>query len=239
MSSTSRGAIRSAHDYYITPTEDIVTFLRSLQATDGLERLNATMPVARILDPCAGGNRTAVDWLFKEGKYEKDPTGGPDIEVKAPVVFHIPPTEPSYPKALRQVFGNCPTIDTMDIREDSPAQHHGDFLKLQTEFDPHPDYNLQTPDIIITNPPFDKALQVIRHSLRIVRPEGWVIMLLRLNFFGSAKRKAFFDKTMPIWTFVHHERMGFTPDGGTDSIEYMHAIWQRDNYPTTSQLKVI
>ena len=32
---------------------------------------------------------------------------------------------------------------------------------------------------------------------------------------------------MPKYVFVHNRRMSFAEDGKTDSIEYMHAVWQK------------
>ncbi|MDR2572281.1 MAG: hypothetical protein LBD23_18560 [Oscillospiraceae bacterium] len=72
-----------------------------------------------------------------------------------------------------------------------------------------------------------------------VNDGGWIVMLLRLNFFGSKQRKPFWDKFMPRYVFVHHKRIGFTKGGGTDSIEYAHFCWQKGNYPEFCELKVI
>lgn len=224
MSSTNRGAIRSDFDYYITDPDDATLFLRHWRKTNPeADRLLDT-PSTRVFDPCAGGNKERVLWLFKEGvvcpncgfiENEKDCQ---KHKPKFPVIFDIPPTPCSYPTALRRVCDPGIIIDTNDIRIDSPAEQHANFLLL---------YPANKPDIIITNPPFDIALQVIEHSLKIVKPGGLVVMLLRLNFFGSGKRKSFFDRCMPISHDIHHERLGFTPDGKTDSIEYMHATWKQ------------
>lgn len=122
----------------------------------------------------------------------------------------------SYPTALAEYgFEN---IDTLDVREDSPADFHSDFFA----WTPNKEYGT-----IISNPPFVLAMEFIKKSLEVVCDDGFVIMLLRLNFFGSRKRKSFWDKFMPKYAFVHHERMSFTEDGKTDSIEYMHAVWQK------------
>lgn len=209
MSSTSRGSIRSDYDYYVTDPADVVTFLKAWEENDKVFAKWISTPGVRILDPCAGGNVEAVDWLFKEGK-----DGKPDD------IIHIEPTEMSYPKALRQLYGDGPIIETIDIRPDSPAEMHGNFL----EYEPHEG---ERPDIIITNPPFGIAMEIIQHSLKIVKTGGFVVMLQRLNFFGSAKRKPFWDKTMCQSHYIHHERLGFIPGrpSATDSIEYAHYVW--------------
>ena len=52
--------------------------------------------------------------------------------------------------------------------------------------------------MIITNPPFNIALDIIKKAIDDVKVGGSVIMLLRLNFYGSAKRKEFLKKICPI-----------------------------------------
>jgi hypothetical protein len=75
-------------------------------------------------------------------------------------------------------------------------------------------------DVIITNPPFSLAMEVILKSLELA---DYVCMLLRLNFLGSADRHSFFREMMPD-VFVIPERPSF--DGkGADSIEYAWFVW--------------
>lgn len=135
----------------------------------------------------------------------------------------------SYPTAINQFFGYDKEVKTIDIRDDSRAETKGDYLTMDIEY---------TPDVIITNPPFFLAEEIIRKSLNIVSDNGYVIMLLRLNFFGSVKRKSLFDTFMPKYSFVHHKRMSFT-GGHTDSIEYQHCVWQKDHKPEFTRLKVV
>lgn len=137
----------------------------------------------------------------------------------------------SYPEAIKQVGLDVRSLTTIDIREDSKASTIADFLTWNSEG--------QTFDLIITNPPFNIALDVIKRSLELVRPDGFVVMLLRLNFFGSVSRKSFFDANMPVWSFVHHKRMSFGNTSGTDSIEYMHGVWQKSNPYGATILKLI
>lgn len=135
----------------------------------------------------------------------------------------------SYPAVLKAYFGN-PVVKTIDLREDSLAETKGDFLTM--------DFTEQY-DIVITNPPFNIAQDIIEKALEVVQDQGYVIMLLRLNYFGSKARKAFWDRHLPINVYVHHRRMSFTDDGKTDSIEYMHAVWQKGNFPTHTKLRII
>ena len=94
-------------------------------------------------------------------------------------------------------------------------------------------------DVIITNPPFNIAREIIDKALKDVNDNGFVIMLLRLNFLGGKLRYDLWQKHLPKYIFVHHRRMSFTEDGKTDSIEYAHFVWQKNFYPEFSKLKVI
>lgn len=138
----------------------------------------------------------------------------------------------SYPEFINnELIGTSEgLIDTMDIRDDSLAEIKADFLAYDFK---------QEYDIIITNPPFNLAQEIIQKALTVVQDGGYVIMLLRLNFFGSKARKNFWEKQMPVYAYVHNRRMSFTDDGKTDSIEYMHCVWQRGNYPRHTKIRVI
>lgn len=140
------------------------------------------------------------------------------------------PTEPmSYPEALMRAGVKAEDIFTIDIREDSLAEMKADYLERPTG----------AFDLVITNPPFALASEIIEKALADVRDGGWVIMLLRLNFLEGKRRKTFWDKYMPQYIFVHHQRMSFTNDGKTDSVAYAHYCWQKGNYPEFAQIKVI
>jgi len=124
----------------------------------------------------------------------------------------------SYPVALMDKGVPKSNITTVDIRKDSRAAIKADYLEWQAP---------RLYSLIISNPPFMLAQEFIEKALKEVVNNGFVVMLLRLNYFGSKKRKAFWKKHMPKYSFVHVERMSFTDDGKTDSIEYMHAVWQK------------
>ena len=137
----------------------------------------------------------------------------------------------SYPEALKKFTDT--RVVTMDIREDSPALYKGkDYLRS---------VSTRKHDLIITNPPFNIALSVIQKALNDVADGGFVIMLLRLNYFGSKDRFQFWQNNLPKYSFVHHKRMGFIPGqpSKTDSVEYMHACWQKGHSPEFCSLKVI
>lgn len=135
----------------------------------------------------------------------------------------------SYPAVIYREFDTI-NIKTLDIREDSRAEIKADYLTHKLEY---------KPNVVITNPPFYLAKEIIQKALNDVADNGFVIMLLRLNFFGSKERKQFLQDNMPVATYVHSRRMSFTADKKTDSIEYMHAVWQKGVSPTFTKLKII
>jgi DNA-directed RNA polymerase subunit RPC12/RpoP len=61
---------------------------------------------------------------------------------------------------------------------------------------------------IISNPPYSLAQEVIEHCFEIA-PNAEVIMLLRLNFLGSGKRKSFFNKYPVTQLYTLSERPSF------------------------------
>ena len=138
--------------------------------------------------------------------------------------------EMSYPVALRRSKFNVVQLDTMDIRQDSLAERKKDYLtaKVETQY-----------DMIITNPPFLLAKEIILKGMQEVKQGGLVIMLLRLNFFGSAQWRDFWRNQMPTFCYVHSKRMKFTEAAGTDSVEYMHCVWERGNNPVHTRLSII
>lgn len=136
----------------------------------------------------------------------------------------------SYPEVIEELFGEV--AGTIDIRKDSLAECKGDFLKMDFIED-------EKYDVVITNPPFNLAREIIEKSFECVKESGYVVMLLRLNFFGSKARKPFWNQYLPTWAYVHHKRMSFTDDGNTDSIEYMHTVWVKGHSPAFTMLKII
>ena len=88
----------------------------------------------------------------------------------------------------------------------------GDFLADKT-----------TREFIITNPPFALAQEFVSHALR---HSYETMMLLRLNFLGSQKRRDWWQLNEPSALFVLSSRPDFT-DGGGDSCEYAWFYWGR------------
>lgn len=140
----------------------------------------------------------------------------------------------SYPAVLFEYWADYNKIITNDIRENSRAQRKSDFLQWDrwNSFD-------GIFDIVITNPPFNIAQQIIEKSFEFALDWWYVIMLLRLNYFWSKQRKSFREKYPPYSCYVHSKRMSFTEWGKTDSIEYMHCVWKKDMMPDFTKLYII
>lgn len=195
MSSTNRGYDRHVADYYVTPKQPVIEFLKKFVLIEGIQKPSGLS----WLDPCCGGDKN---------------------------------NEPTYTTVIKELYE--PTeICGIDIREDSKADIVMNYLDCEIE-------NMSNHNIIISNPPFYLAEEFIRKSLEFVEYGGYVIMLLRLNFYGSTKRKELFDEFMPKYCFIHHKRINFIPDSmkkemkaqgikppSGDSIEYAHFVWQK------------
>lgn len=214
MSSTNRGTERMALDYYATRPRDIIPFLHAFAADE------PTAIIQRVLDPCAGGNVEPVSWVYRAA-----------TDKKPAEIIDVPRTPMAYPEALQEVFLGL-DITTNDVRMDSPAMYHMDMRRMPQE-------TMVPYDLVITNPPFSLAMEVILASLKLVRDGGFVVMLLRLNFLGSAERLPFFQANPPKRIYVHHRRLSFLPSGKQDSIEYAHMVWQRGFATDHSILRVI
>lgn len=93
------------------------------------------------------------------------------------------------------------------------------------------DYNNVSFNNIVTNPPFNLALPIIKHALNIV-DEGKVCFLLRTAFLESQIRyKELFSVDPPNRVYVFSERLSMYPagqkgvSGGTTS--YSWFVWDR------------
>lgn len=135
----------------------------------------------------------------------------------------------TYPEAINEIIKDC-KVKTLDIRPDSRAEYKNiDYLKTDiSEL-----IEGYKPNAIFTNPPFNLAMDFIKKALEEVNENGFVIMLLRLNFLGSESRNTWLKNNMPYEIYVHSKRMSFTGDGKTDSIEYAHFIWKKGHKGAT------
>lgn len=128
--------------------------------------------------------------------------------------------------AANEFYGSLftPEWTAMEIREDALPV----LATHVPEKDIHIDNYLTqlagewTPSLVISNPPFSIAYEVIQRSLHYKGAD--VIMLLRLNFLASATRNRFM-KDFPPDIYVLPNRPDFKAHGKTDSIEYAWYHW--------------
>lgn len=139
-------------------------------------------------------------------------------------------------RACNARMGHIPTWTVVELQErfksdlealvDPSRVHIGSYMNtgLNSQF-----------EVVITNPPFSKALEFIKKSIDL--ESKYVCMLLRLNFMGTGERSDFLRKQTPD-IYVIPNRPSFNGKG-TDSIEYAWFIWKADNlYGRTGSAKI-
>lgn len=156
-----------------------------------------------------------------------------DLKILDPCAWWDDTHDMAYPAVLFEYWANHNNINTIDIREDSGALYKADFLLDNRE------RCKWYYDLVISNPPFSHAQQFIEKSLEYCKEWWFVVMLLRLNYFGSLQRKKFRENNMPKYAFVHHKRISFTDWRWFDSIEYMHCVWQKWYITDNTKLFII
>lgn len=92
-----------------------------------------------------------------------------------------------------------------------------DFLTLGEPEDPEDRF-----DLIVDNPPFSKALDFIRLSLKY---SDNVSFLLRMGFLASIKRNKFFREHPPSFVHVLPRRPSFKAGGFSDKYDYCFISW--------------
>lgn len=209
MSSTGRSDARKGHefDYYKTPEWIIEEFFNAMKSIEANALTSHTL-------------FEELETMHSEYGLLDPCAGGQFFDGEASM---------AYPAFILSM-GNCGEIHTMDIREDSPAEIHCDFLN--TDLD-------RKYGVVISNPPYTLAQEFITKALECTVDNGYVVMLLRIGFFGSAKRKKWFKAHMPEFTILHHKRPSFSNDGKTDSDYYAHFVWRKGYHPKESRLILV
>jgi len=128
-------------------------------------------------------------------------------------------------EALRRNFEDI-NINAIEIREEESENilKSGADQVIIDDFLKFPGLN-PDPDVIITNPPYSIAQEIIEHCFKIA-PEAEVIMLLRLAFLESKKRKSFWDNHPVTQIYILSERPSFTGKG-TDATAYAWFVWSK------------
>lgn len=83
-------------------------------------------------------------------------------------------------------------------------------------------------DLVIGNPPYNRAEQFVKHSIAMLEDNGYLILLLRLNFLESHGRaRGLYRKYPPKIIVVRAGRVSFTGDGQSNATAYAYFIWQK------------
>lgn len=134
-------------------------------------------------------------------------------------------------RVLKHHFPNA-LIYSTDIQEYGGVDHVVDFLAANN-VDHTPFF--KPCDLIISNPPFFIAAEIIQHAQTLVAQyRGNVVMLERLNFLGTKKREPWLYRDVPN-SNISPKRASFLPTGQCDSIEYgwfeWGSKWRADTNP--------
>jgi len=84
--------------------------------------------------------------------------------------------------------------------------------------------------LTVSNPPYVEAEAIIKKAIDETYLFGYVVMLLRVNFFGGQKRSAWLSENMPTEMHVSPRRPSFTGKS-TDSTEYAWFVWEKGKHP--------
>lgn len=82
-------------------------------------------------------------------------------------------------------------------------------------------------DLIIGNPPFNQAIEFVKKSLGLLKPDGCLVFLLRTAFMESDQRFQFWQEEAHqlAGLYTLHKRPSFTGHG-TDATSYSWFVWQ-------------
>jgi hypothetical protein len=122
--------------------------------------------------------------------------------------------------AISRVFeANGYDVESSDLRrtEDVYGTPGLDFLRREERI-----------DNIVTNPPFNQAEAMVRHSLKLARHK--VAFLLKLTFLESQERYSFFKSTPLRMVYVFSSRLGMKAGNfeGNDAkmIPFAWYVWE-------------
>jgi hypothetical protein len=100
----------------------------------------------------------------------------------------------------------------------------GDFLKM-TSYLP----NGEGLDLVIGNPPYSLAEPFVRKAMSMLKNDGHLLMLMRVEFLASQGRaNGLFKEFPPFNVYVCSRRISFQTDGKTAAHqEYVMVEWEK------------
>lgn len=84
-------------------------------------------------------------------------------------------------------------------------------------------------DAVITNPPFNIAIDIIEHALKFAPV---VVMLLKSNYWHVKERYNFFMKHTPAYVLPLSFRPNFYTNGGTGTMDFQFTVWVEGDHIT-------
>ena len=112
-----------------------------------------------------------------------------------------------------------------DLRRLTPVTHCADFRTWAVDYRrAFPDATECGPGVIIGNPPFSLAQEILDACFTVARPDTQILMLLRLGFLESQGRYAWWQTHPVDGLYVLSQRPSFTGHG-TDATAYGWFHW--------------
>ncbi len=117
-----------------------------------------------------------------------------------------------------------------DVRDVNPEvfRQHGSLItdcSIDTYLEEQGEYS-EKYDIVATNPPFSIGERIVRESLRLLKPHGCAVFLVKMAFLGTQKRSELFVERPPAEVWIMRARPSFTGDGKSDlAQEYCFVFW--------------
>lgn len=122
-------------------------------------------------------------------------------------------------------------VESWDLIQRSYEKQSGtrDFL----QYNPKPRNDRD----IITNPPYNKAMEFVTHALDISMESVKVAMFLKLTFLEGGKRKELFSKYPPKKIYVFRNRVdcwknGLKPEKPSRAVCYAWFVWEKGFHGT-------
>lgn len=122
-------------------------------------------------------------------------------------------------------------VESWDLVKRSYDHQAGvrDFLQWNPEVKNYRD--------VVTNPPYNKAMEFVTHALDISTDGVRVAMFLKLTFLEGVKRKDLFSKYPPVKIYVFRNRVdcwknGVRPKTPSRAVCYAWFIWEKGFHGT-------
>lgn len=152
-------------------------------------------------------NPKAVEMLLSNNEFKKwfwkDYNNGSDIELLEPCVGqgHIILGIKNYYNNKNLPI-NFTCLDIVDRGYDNVIVQ--DFMEYDTD---------KRFDCIMTNPPYEIAMEFAQKGMELLKPNGKMCMFLKIQFLEGRKRREFFNKYPPRYIYVFEKRMGTWRNG--------------------------